>query len=354
MSLLRRLSARLMGEQWMRSSVLDGVLACVFAMAFVAIPAMAQEEASQAGVPIRDEAPVMVSGALPGPGMWKVSRGGHVMHVLGTVSPLPKRMEWISRDVEGVLAHAGEVVLSPSYTVDADVGFFGRLALLPSLMGIRKNPGDARLRDVVPAESYARWLVLKQRYIGRDGDVEKMRPIFAAAELYQAAIEDGGLTGKRIVSPVIDAAIKEHGIKRTTPQVKVKVKNPKAALKEFRTEALGDLDCFDKMLQNLETDVGRMAERANAWAVGDIDTLRNLPLGDQYQACQNALMQASVAQKNGMGNAEAEVRVAWMSAAEAAITNNFVSFALLPMSELLKADGYLAAMQAKGYVVEAP
>lgn len=336
----------------MRSIVLAGVLACTAWLP--AVPLLAQESVPPAGVPIRDEAPVMVSGALPGPGMWKISRNGHVMHVLGTVSPLPKRMEWLSRDVEGVLAQSGEVVLGPTFSVDADVGFFGRLALLPSLIGVRKNPGAAQLRDVVPPGSYARWQVLKQRYIGRDGGVEKMRPIFAAFELYQAAIEDSGLTGKRIVSPVIDAAIKQHGIKRTTPQVKVKVKNPKAALKEFRSESLGDLECFDKMLRNLETDVGRMAERANAWAVGDVEALRALPLGDQYQACQDALMQAAVAQKNGLGNADTEAGAAWISAAEAAIANNDVSFAVLPMSELLKADGYLSALQAKGYLVEAP
>ena len=331
------------------------VLACLLLTSLWVTPVLAaQEGASQAAPPIRDEAPVLVTGALPGPGMWKVSRDGHVMYVLGTVSPLPEGMEWISRDVEKVLAQSGEVVLAPSYMVDADVGFFGKLALLPSLIGVRRNPDNAELRDVVPPASYARWLVLKQRYIGRDGDVEKMRPIFAANELYQAAIEDGGLTGKRIVWPVIQAAIREHGIKRTEPQVKVSIKNPKGALKEFRAEPLGDLDCFDKMLQNLETDVGRMAERANAWAVGDIEALRALPLGDQYQACQNALMQASVSQKNGMGNAEAEVRQAWLSAAEAAIGNNTVSFALLPMSELLKADGYLSALQTKGYLVEAP
>jgi uncharacterized protein YbaP (TraB family) len=286
--------------------------------------------------------------------MWKISRNGHVMHVLGTVSPLPKRMEWISRDVERVLAQSGEVVFAPSYVVDTDLGFFGKLSLLPSLIGVRKNPDGKLLRDVVSPESYARWLVLKQRYIGRDGDVEKMRPIFAANELYEAAIEDSGLTGKRIVSPVIEAAIKEHGIKRTDPKVKATLKNPKAALKEFRSEPLGDRECFDKMLTNLETDVTRMAERANAWAVGDIDSLRNLPLGDQYQACQKALTQASVAQKNGLGNYEAEVRVVWLSAAENAITNNAVSFAVLPMSELLKPDGYLADLQARGYLVEAP
>lgn len=325
----------------------------LFASTFVA-PALAQDSAASTGMPIRDEAPIVVTGALPGPGMWKVSRNGHVMHVLGTVSPLPKGLEWISRDVEKVLAQSTEVVFPPSYTVDADVGFFGKISLLPSLIGIRKNPDNAKLKDVVPAESYARWLPLKQRYIGRDKDVEKMRPIFAASELYEAAIEDSGLAGRRIVSPVIDAAIKEHKIKRTRPEIKVKIKNPKATLKEFKGESLSDQACFDKMLQNLETDVSRMVARANAWAVGDIDTLRALPLGDQYQACQNALMQTSAAQKNGIGNAEGEVRTAWLSAAEAAIANNTTSFAVLPMSELLKPDGYLAALQAKGYAVEAP
>jgi hypothetical protein len=334
----------------MRWKVLGVVL---FVWTF-ATPAMAQSTVASTSVPIRDEAPVVVSGALPGPGMWKVSRNGHVMHILGTVSPLPKGLDWISRDVEKVIAQSAEVVFAPSYSVGADVGFFGKIALLPSLIGIRKNPDDAQLKDVVPAESYARWLLLKQRYIGRDNDVEKMRPIFAANELYRAAIEDSGLSGKRIVTPVIDAAIKEHKIKRTQPEIGVKVKNPKALLKEFRGEQLSDLACFDKMLQNLETDVGRMVERGNAWAVGDVDTLRALPLGDQYQACQNALMQTSVAQKNGMGNAEAEVRAAWLAAAETAIANNTNSFAVLPMSELLKPDGYLAGLQAKGYAIEAP
>lgn len=313
----------------------------------------AAAEALTAG-PIRDEAPIVVTGALPGPGMWKVSRDGHVMHVLGTVSPLPRRMEWMPGEVRRVLARAGEVVLAPRYEVGTELGFFGKLSLLPSLLGVRRNPDGRRLRDVVPPETYARWLALKQRYIGRDGDVEKMRPIFAAHELYEAAIDDGGLTGRRIVSPVIDAAIEEHGIRRTQPLVKATLRDPKKAVREFRSETLADLGCFEKTLRNLEADVARMSERANAWAVGDVAALRRLPLGDQYQACQNALMQAAVARKHGLGDADAEMRQAWLSAAEAAIARHPVSFALLPMSEVLKPDGYLAALEARGYAIEAP
>ncbi len=328
------------------------ILGCLLVLG--ASAAVGAQDAPPSAMPIRDEAPVVVSGALPGPGMWKVSRDGHVMYVLGTVSPVPKGMEWISRDVEQVLAQAGEVVSGPRYQVDADVGFFGKLALMPSLIGVRKNPGDRKLQEVVPAQSYSRWLPLKQRYIGRDSGVEKMRPIFAANELYQAAIDDAGLRSRGIVWPVVERAIKAHGIKLTEPRVQVMVKDPKAALKEFRSESVGDLACFDKMLGNIETDVARMAERANAWAVGDIAALRALPLGDQYRACQDALMETAVARKRGIGNAEAQVREAWLAAAESALANNGVSFAVLPMSELLKTDGYLAALQARGYAVESP
>jgi hypothetical protein len=51
---------------------------------------------------------------------------------------------------------------------------------------------------------------------------------------------------------------------------------------------------------------------------------------------------------------DAEVRDAWMRAAENALAKNHVTFSTLPMRELLKPDGYLAQLQAKGYEVEVP
>lgn len=313
-----------------------------------------QQATASSDTPIRDEAPVVVTGALPGPGMWKVSRGGHTMYVLGTVSPLPKGFDWIARDVEKALAQSTEVLVGTGVRIDADVGLFGKLALLPSLIGVRKNPDKARLRDLVPAEAYARWQVLKQRYIGRDHDVEEWRPVYAALKLYEEAIEDRGLTGRRVVSPVIDAAVKRHGIRRTEPQLKIDIADPKAVIREFRAERLSDVACFDKTMRNLEADLERMTQRANAWAVGDIEALQALPLGDQYQACRDAFLHAAVARKRGLENVEARARETWLVAAETAMARNAVSFAVLPLSELLKPDGYLDALQARGYTVLAP
>ena len=37
---------------------------------------------------------VVVTGIRPGPPLWKVKHEDHVLWVFGTVTPIPKRMEW--------------------------------------------------------------------------------------------------------------------------------------------------------------------------------------------------------------------------------------------------------------------
>lgn len=318
-------------------------------------PAFAQSAAAPAvDTAIRDVDAVVVSGVQPGPGMWKVSKGDHVMWVLGTLSPLPKKMEWESRDVENVIAQAQEVIWGPSLTVGYNVGFFQGLVLAPKALGARKNPDDAKLQDVVSPDLYARWLVLKKKYMGRDNGVEKWRPMFAAMELYEEAIDDSGLAKGRVVYPVLARTIKAHKVKQTSPTVKIVIQDPKAALNEFRASRLDDLDCFSKTLRRLESDLDAMRDRANAWAVGDIQALRRLPYSDQNEACMKAAMQAGAARKRGMSDFEADLEKQWFVAAEKAMASNAVTFSTLSMRELLKPDGYMAKLQAKGYTVEAP
>ena len=52
----------------------------------------------------------MVSGRYHGPKLWRVSKDGHVLWVLGTVAPLPKRMVWQTEDIQRLLARTQEVI----------------------------------------------------------------------------------------------------------------------------------------------------------------------------------------------------------------------------------------------------
>ena len=332
------------------------LLACLaLSLASLAPAALAQTPpAAPAAETIRDIDTVVVSGVQPGPGMWKVSRGEHVLWILGTLSPMPKNMSWLSRDVEATIAQSQEVLEPPSASIGTDLGMFRSMLLIPSALKARRNPDDKTLREVVPAELYARWLPLKARYIGSDRGVEKWRPVFAAQELYEAAMRRSDLSLKGIIWPVVERSAKEHKVKITSSKVELKIKDPKAVLKDFANTTLSDTDCFAKTLSRIEGDIEAMRARANAWAIGDIEALRALPQGDQYEVCLRAVTASGAAQRLGFGDLRERVVQSWLSSADKALLNNRTSFASLPIAELLKPDGYLARLQARGYTVEAP
>lgn len=331
---------------------------CLLALAG-ATPVFAQSANAPAPAPPSTSAvtnleAVTVSGVQPGPGLWKVSKGDHVMWVLGTLSPLPDRMQWKTDEVEQAIAASQEVLGPPSVALKPKTNFFGKLFLLPSLVGARKNPDGQTLQQVVPAPDYARWQVLKQQYIGSDRSVEGWRPIFAAVELYDKAIKRQGLTGSGGVKDTVRDLAKKHGVKFITTRYTVMVDEPRAAVKTFKSSPMDDRECFGRTLDTVERDLGRITERANAWATGDIVTLRGLPMNDQREACISAITEAGFAKQLGFNDVQQKAQAMWIDAAEQSLNANAQTFAMLPMDEVLSPQGLIARLKAKGYQVEAP
>jgi hypothetical protein len=314
---------------------------------------LAQQAAAPPPAP-RELAPVLVSGVQPGPRLWKATRGGHTLWILGTLTPAPRRIEWQSREVEHVLDDAGLVVLGARAEVSADVGVFRTLLLVPKMLKARENPDGKTLHDVLPPALHARWLPLKARYLGRDDDVESWRPLFAAQALYEAAIKKSGLDPENQVMPKVRRLARRRDVPTTIAEVKLKFTEPKATLKRFSRTSLEDVACFEKTLDRLETDLADMAARANAWSVGDLETMRRLPYADQGPACLSAFVDNAIAQEKGIDRLPERVRAAWVDAADGALRKHATSLALLPMAEILKPDGYLAALKARGVAIEAP
>ena len=348
---------------WNRSMRHSPLFAVVLALLLAYAPALAQSPANPAeppaaadaaAAPVIDHAPVLVTGIQPGPGLWRVTKGDHVLWVMGTLSPLPRDISWDSNAVEQAISRSQEVLYSPALIVDADVGMFRALTLIPSALKARRNPDGKHLRDVVPPESYARWQVLKARYIGHDRGIEAWRPAFAAMELYDKAIERSGLRERSVVVGVVRDAAKQYKVPIRTVEVRIPVDNPRRALKEFGKTSLDDLDCFNRTMERIEGDLGNMIERGNAWAIGDLYRLRELPYRNQYAVCMAAFTQTGLARQLGVHDVDRQLEAAWLDAATSALQRNRSTFALLPMSQLLKPDGYLSRLQAQGYEVQEP
>lgn len=295
---------------------------------------------------------ILVVGEQPGPGLWKVSKGDHVLWIMGTLKPLPKKMTWHSSHVEQVLAQSQEYITPPAVNLRVDK--WDKLMLLPSLIGVRNNPDGKKLQELVSPELYERWLVLKKKYIGKSSAVEKWRPIFAANELYEKAIDKNGLSHSTNIMDVLREVAKKNNVTKAGPGTVTTIEKPKQLVKKFKQAELDDIDCFAKTIERLETDLESMKARANAWATGDLATLRQLTYVDHDEICRTAIFAASLASELDMQDVPARKREYWMAEAEASLKIHASTFSILPIADLLRPDGYLAALKAKGYVVEEP
>ena len=187
----------------------------LFALAFTSASAQIPASPSAGEVPVVLET-MAVSGEQPGPGLWKVSKGDHVLWIVGTQTPLPQKMTWRAKGIEAIVAQSQEVLSPPSMGVSMkQIGWFTALTMLPSALQVRKNPDDAMLKDIVPAELHARWIVLRDKYVDsydindEEKNIEGWRPMFAALELYRKAISKSGLTSANPVWPFIREAAKK-------------------------------------------------------------------------------------------------------------------------------------------------
>lgn len=297
---------------------------------------------------------VVVTGIQPGPGLWQIRKGDHTLWIMATLSPLPKRMEWEPRELDALVARADRVLTSPGVGVDADIGFFGSLRLLPTALRARNNPDDKTLAEVLPPELYARWQAQKAIYMGRDRGVENRRPVFAAYELMDEALGELDLKRENIVWDRVERIAKRNDRPIVGVSVRIKVEDPRDALKEFERSAVDDVGCMESTLARLETDTANMVERANAWAVGDLQTLEELDFDSEIRACALALLGTDALKNRGFNDLPKRVVDEWVRVAEESLAGHATTVAVADYQVLTADDGLLAAMRAKGYSIIAP
>lgn len=291
---------------------------------------------------------IVIAGKHEGPRMWRVTRGDHVLWILGTISPLPRKMEWQSDSVEAVLRQTEEVLPAwPSIGVGANP--FTALRLYFTWRSIQKSPDHITLRAQVPAELYARFAALKARFAPRDTKIEELRPMLAGGRLLDEAFAASGLTLHNEVQQTVLKLAEKHGVK--VHQTHIKVQDPVQVLKDLGgTPQSGEIACLAAIVTRLETDLGPMQARARAWALGDVATLRSLPHSvDDRVACLSAIS-SSARIRELIVRAQDD----WLIEAEQALSANRATLAVQSMDRLLGATGILATLRAKGYDVEGP
>ena len=300
---------------------------------------------------------VLVTGKKPGPGMWRISNGNHVVWLLGTVSPLPKQLEWQSTEVARIMERTNAVLAPPGAEADISAGDVFKMTLLArSAIKATKLPGRKTLEDVLSAETYAQWKFLTEKYAFNSPKSERMRPVFAAQELYYSAIDHEGFTRTDVVWSTIRSAAAE----RSLPIIETKIKYPlaidrkkyKAGIESLSSSTLGDIDCFNETMEEIEEIIEDFSKVSNSWVVGDIFELERLKISEINPPCKSYYDSVMGFQKRE--HLIGEQDSAWITAAESALSTYAVTIAVAPLNDMLKPGGFLERLSSKGYRVQGP
>jgi uncharacterized protein YbaP (TraB family) len=306
------------------------------------LPAAAQQPAEAETI---EE--VLVSGERAGPGLWKVRKGDHTLYLLATLSPLPKKMEWRSREVEDVLARAQRFVPA-RFDVDADIGPISGMRLYLQYRRLRGNADDQTLEQVLPPELFARFEAQRLKYAPRNRSILKQRPVVAASELWREGISRSGLTLRNDVDRAVAKLARERKVKVVTPAVKIE--DAKGTLAEVGQLPLdAEIVCMSALLGRIESDLATARRRAEDWAVGDVEALRSRRGAQRQEACWEALLTSPK-----LAAVRRDFDAAWLRTVTQSLEQHPVTLAVVPFGELYAPGGVLATFRARGYEIDEP
>ena len=290
---------------------------------------------------------VVVTGVRPGPPLWKVTHNNHVLWLFGTLSPIPKRMEWDSAAVEYIISEADSYLAPPG--VHASISNpFKALGYLRRYNKAKKLPNKRTLADVLSPDLNSEFERIRTKYARRSKAIRKLRPFFAAEKLLEEATQTVGLTDDSArIERTLEKLINRHDVAVIESAIEAPLVDFFVVLESLSLQT--EIACLKTTLNSIEQDLSAAAKRANAWADGDASALAALDYPDVEGSCTKVIFERPQA-----AALQTRVETLWLDHAEAALQQQSITFADLPMGELVHPDGLLARLRARGYSVSTP
>ena len=300
---------------------------------------------------------IVVRGRVPGPPLWKVSKGEHVMWILPSIGMVPEGMTWETARVERLIAEAQEFISIPYglYNVSVPKNPVSIARTLRTFREVTRLPKGQSLADVVPSALYERFGKLKTQYFPRDDSFEELTPYYASMEMTQQILDEEHLVPfVRIMSDIDRFLRRNKLLRRTDPAYLARETMKAGEFQEIMTADAVDfppelqLPCLERRITFFERDLPVAKKQANGWALGRLDDLYATAALREPDPCFHVPDEL----KDEAAQAAVKRRENWLAAAEAALAENASTFAVLGVDDLVEPGGLLAELVAKGYAVE--
>jgi uncharacterized protein YbaP (TraB family) len=277
--------------------------------------------------------------APPGPALWHVTKGNSEVWIMGMIGSLPKGVTWNQHQFSELLTGSRAIVMPPRANINLlDIGWF-LLGHCCSLF--RLNAG--KLDDVLSEPARLKLASMVQSVSGNMKDYQGDEPFGAAQRLNRDFTKKYGLDGDNPMDAV-NKLISSKGVK-LEPAFRF---DPMPIIREaIKLTPDQQRPCLDAGME----DAARMAEHGvamgNAWAIGDIKSVKQHFAEPRTQDCLVAAVHA-------LGEMEQNRVPSFVAAIDAALDKPGKTIAVVGLGPLLRQGGVLEQLEAQHLTIEGP
>ena len=304
------------------------IFGLILSLFLFATPVVATAQEAESNV---DE--VLVLARRSGAPMWIIEQGGHTLILVGSLQGMPRDLQWSPDDLEAAAARSDRILFPPE-------GRASPMDLLRIMWRIRTIgwlPRDTTTADYVSPEVQAR---LEAAMAGeRNDDWRTQSLLMLGIDLLQekAGYDRGGRDAVDVVRRASQRARvpgQPVGIVRGDELVESLISSPPV------THA----PCLEASLAAAEAGKDEFRNRANAWRRFNVAAVVASPL-------DRALFQCWPWGDPAIGP---QLKTAWLTAIEGALTQDGVTLAVAPTRLLAEPGGVLDDLDARGFEIEGP
>ena len=303
------------------------VLAAVLLGLPVSSPARGQEAA---GTEVET---VVVTARRAGVPVWRATRGGSTVVLVGNIEAVPLGTSWSPGELERAVGLADAVILPAKARISgADLG--RALFRHRSILGL---PRGKTLNDYVPPELSERLRVLRSRgLLGDDYLTTHPQSVGIALQRAVGARDRGGPDAVTIVRQ----AAETYGI----PAQPISVVGAGGLITNFLAEGpAGYVRCLERSVTLAEQGAAPARERAENWMRSRVPEVLASPVEPALGACGAA--------PPGLSRA---LRAEWRDAVDRKLNAPGVTLAVVPLRFLAERGGLLDRLEAQGVEVQGP
>jgi hypothetical protein len=318
-------------------------------LAVVQAPCLALARVGEEADRVLDDVDVVAATAVP---LWELSRDGNRLLILSDY--FPRRVsEDTYVDVAAVqlLAKDAEaLVYGPGVLADDSGGLFGGLLLLRAYRNATRIPAGGTLADVLEPDVYAKWIEIKELYMPRDRSVERLRPAYAASELYKAAMDHYGVQSTASSMRALWDAFEDREEDRIDARYRLDVDINRRGVSAFEIEEHKAEVCLSDTLESVRPSLEMSQEGADAWDARDMEALRDYfsraPVVDR---CWERLINQRTAELMGQQDPYRLAPGHWVGIVEDAFKTRDILITHLPARTVITESGVIALLKERGW-----